>query len=216
MPDKREGLKAGKYDAGEAALNMKLVASMRQPEGMFDPNGAGGLNFANSDLAFGMNGRIVLQGNFHGLMFYNIEDPSKASLQSIVPCPGGQGDTSIYGHLAFMSVEGYGRLDCGVGRPAGSTPPTPAAGAAPPAAGARAAGAAAAPPDPDRMYGVRIFDITDPRAAETGGGRADLPRLAHAFDRHGSEGQGQHLHLRVRHLGHSLGRREGGLRLRSE
>ena len=27
MPDKREGLKAGKYNAGEAALNMKLVAS---------------------------------------------------------------------------------------------------------------------------------------------------------------------------------------------
>ena len=48
---------------------------------MFDPNGAGGLNFANSDLAFGMNGRLVLQGNFHGLMFYNIEDPS----QSVAP-----------------------------------------------------------------------------------------------------------------------------------
>jgi hypothetical protein len=178
MPYKREGLKAGKYDAGEAALNMKLVASMRQPEGMFDPNGAGGLNFANSDLAFGLNGRVVLQGNFHGLMFYNIEDPSKASLQSIVTCPGGQGDTSIYGHLAFMSVESYGRLDCGSqpapGRGAGAPPApaaTPAAAATPPARGANVpfnatpgAGRGAAPADPDRMYGVRIFDITDPRA----------------------------------------------------
>src|SRR6186713_3706044 len=90
MPDPREGLKAGKYDAGEAALNMKLVASMKQPDGMLDPNGGGGLTFANSDLAFGMNGRIVLQGNFHGLMFYNIEDPTKPSLQSVVVCPGGQ------------------------------------------------------------------------------------------------------------------------------
>ena len=76
MPDPREGLKPGKYDAGEAALNMKLVKNMRQPEGMFDPNPAGGrgLDYANSDLAFGQNGRLALQGNFHGLIFYNIED----------------------------------------------------------------------------------------------------------------------------------------------
>ena len=180
MPDKREGLKAGKYDAGEAALNMKLVASMRQPDGMFDPNAtnARSLDYANSDLAFGMNGRLALQGNFHGLMFYNIEDPTKTSLQSIVSCPGGQGDVSIWGHLAFMSVESYGRLDCGSATPnrgggagappvAGATPPAGGAGN-PPAAGAaggRAAGGGrgTAPADPDRMYGVRIFDISDPR-----------------------------------------------------
>jgi hypothetical protein len=160
MPDKREGLKAGKYDAGEAAMNMKLVTTMKQPDGMVDPNGGGGLNYANSDLAFGLNGRIVLQGNFHGLMFYNIEDPSKASLQSIVTCPGGQGDTSIYGHLAFMSVESYGRLDCGSDGPP-QRPAPPAAGATPAAPGA---GRGAAPADPNRMFGVRIFDISDPRA----------------------------------------------------
>jgi hypothetical protein len=168
MPDPREGLKAGKYDAGEAALNMKLVTSMRQPEGMFDPNStnARSLDYANSDLAFGMNGRLALQGNFHGLIFYNIEDAAKTSLQTIVACPGGQGDVSIWGTLAFMSVEGYGRLDCGAepapntGRGAGAAP---AAGATPPAAGAPAAGRGAAPPDPNRMYGVRIFDISDPR-----------------------------------------------------
>jgi hypothetical protein len=102
----------------------------------------------------------VLQGNFHGLMFYNIEDPTKPSLQSVVVCPGGQGDTSIYGHLGFMSVEGYGRIDCGAQGP--PPRPTPAAGAAPAApAGGRGG---SAPPDPAKMYGVRIFDITDPRA----------------------------------------------------
>ena len=181
MPDPREGLKAGRYDAGEAALNMKLVATMRQPEGMYDPNptNARSLTYANSDLAFGLNGRMALQGNFNGLIFYNIEDPTRTSVQTIVPCPGGQGDVSIWGNLAFMSVESYGRLDCaqppptaggrggGGGRGAGASPsPTPsgtpaaAAAAAPVAAGG---GRGAAPPDPDRMYGVRIFDISDPR-----------------------------------------------------
>ena len=174
MPDPREGLKPGKYDAGEAALNMKLVTTLRQPDGMFDPNSTNGrsLEYANSDLAFGMNGRLALQGNFHGLIFYNIEDPAKTSLQTIVSCPGGQGDVSIWGNLAFMSVESYGRIDCGApapnaGRGRGAAAP-PAAGATPPAAGAATppapgAGRGAAPADPDRMFGVRIFDISDPR-----------------------------------------------------
>jgi hypothetical protein len=172
MPDPREGLKPGKYDAGEAALNMKLIVNMRQPEGMYDPNSTNGrsLEYANSDLAFGMNGRLALQGNFHGLIFYNIEDPAKTSLQTIVSCPGGQGDVSIWGNLAFMSVESYGRIDCGAQGPAGRGrgAAAPAAGATPPAGGAptppaAGAGRASAPPDPDRMFGVRIFDISDPR-----------------------------------------------------
>jgi len=152
MPDPREGLKPGKYDAGEAALNMKLVATMKQPEGMYDPNAtnARSLDYANSDLAFGMNGRLALQGNFHGMIFYNIEDPTKTTLQTIVSCPGGQGDVSVWGNLAFMSVEGYGRLDCAA-TPAPTTPPAPGGGRG------------AAPPDPNRMFGVRIFDISDPR-----------------------------------------------------
>ena len=174
MPDPREGLKSGRYDAGEAALNMKLVTTMRQPEGMFDPNStnARSLDYANSDLAFGLNGRLALQGNFHGLIFYSIEDPAKTALQTILSCPGGQGDVSIWGNLAFMSVESYGRLDCaappanaaGRGRGAGASPspsPSPAASATPQAAAG--AGRGAAPPDPNRMFGVRIFDITDPR-----------------------------------------------------
>ena len=176
MPDPREGLKPGKYDAGEAALNLKLVKAMRQPDGMFDPNAANprSLDYANSDLAFGMNGRLALQGNFHGLIFYNIEDPAKTSLSTIVACPGGQGDVSIWGNLAFMSVESYGRIDCGAGgppnrgrgagAPAAAGAPPPAGGAAtPPAPPAAGGGRGTAPPDPDRMFGVRIFDISDPR-----------------------------------------------------
>ena len=186
MPDKREGLTPGKYDAGQVAMNLKLVSSMRQPDGMYDPNATGrSLDYANSDLAFGMNGRLALQGNFHGLIFYNVEDPARVKLETIVACPGGQGDVSIWGHLAFMSVEGYGRLDCGSATPAGRGGgavrrlrqqvrrlrpqrqrlpqqaqrirrhrPRPDAGLA--------ADAARLPPIPDRMYGVRIFDITDP------------------------------------------------------
>ena len=161
MPDKREGLTPGRYDAGQAAMNMKLVSSMKQPDGMFDPNATGrSLDYANSDLAFGLNGNLVLQGNFHGLIFYNVEDPARVKLETIVTCPGGQGDVSIWGHLAFMSVESYGRIDCGSGRPAPPTPPP--AGAANAAPGGRGGGRGTAPPDPDRMFGVRIFDITDP------------------------------------------------------
>ena len=63
--------------------------------------------------------------------------------------PRRAGRRLIWGHLAFMSVEGYGRLDCA---PAprrrgarGATPP--AAGATPPAAGAATPPAPAAAPD---------------------------------------------------------------------
>jgi hypothetical protein len=163
MPDKREGLTPGKYDAGQAAMNLKLVSSMHQPEGMYDPNATGrSLDYANSDLAFGQNGNLVLQGNFHGLIFYNVEDPARVKLETIVACPGGQGDVSIWGHLAFMSVESYGRLDCGPGRPAPATPPAAGAANAAPAGRGAGGGRGTAPADPDRMFGVRIFDITDP------------------------------------------------------
>ncbi|HWG36174.1 MAG TPA: hypothetical protein VN690_00505 [Terriglobales bacterium] len=155
-PDPREGLKPGKYDAGEAIENMALVESLHQPEGMFDPSASPrSLDYANSDLAFGKNGKLAIQGNFHGLIFYDISDPAHTKLETILSCPGGQGDISIWGNLAFMSVETDGRIDCS------SPPPRPA-----PAA--RGAGAAARgprqppPPDPNRARGVRIFDITNP------------------------------------------------------
>jgi hypothetical protein len=64
---------------------------------------------------------------------------------------------SIWGNLAFMSVESYGRIDCGAGGP-----PARGTGAAP-APPAPGAGRGSAPADPNRMFGVRIFDISDPR-----------------------------------------------------
>ncbi|HEX5215850.1 MAG TPA: hypothetical protein VFV98_10330 [Vicinamibacterales bacterium] len=110
--DPRVGLKPGFTDAGQAAKNMALVASMPKPPGFDDPGGTGGLNFANSDMAF--KGPHLFIGNFAGFTFYNIEDPRKPQLTVSVPCPGGQGDLSVYGNLLFMSVEQTrGRIDCG-------------------------------------------------------------------------------------------------------
>jgi hypothetical protein len=151
-PDPRVGLKAGMNDAGIAAKNMELVSHIDKPEGFRDPDGSKGLTYANSDLAFQKN--MVIQGNFYGLNFFDIEDPRKPVVSTSVPCQGGQGDVSVYGHLLFMSVESTsGRIDCG---PAPAPPPPNAAGAAAPA-GRGAANA----PDPERFRGVRIFDITD-------------------------------------------------------
>jgi hypothetical protein len=160
--DPRVGLKAGLRDAGTAARNMQLVASLPKPPGFFDPKAPAGpptpperdpnlppepppdpagppppnlLGFANSDLAFSANHAVM--GNYHGFNFYDVENPGKPRLASSVVCPGGQGDVSIYGHLLFMSVEQVrGRLDCGT----------------------------QGVPDKvstERFRGIRIFDITD-------------------------------------------------------
>src|SRR5207249_9351543 len=40
--DPRVGLKAGLRDAGQAARNLELVASVTKPEGFFDPKAPGG------------------------------------------------------------------------------------------------------------------------------------------------------------------------------
>jgi hypothetical protein len=152
--DPRVGLKAGMYDAGEAALGLERMASLPKPPG-FTPAPSPGpqsiasaLAYANSDMAF--EGTHLFLGNFYGINFYDISHPEKISLITSLVCPGGQGDVSVYGHLLFMSVEmANGRLDCGVqGFP---TPPPPPPGT-PPALPAAS---------PDRFRGVRIFDISD-------------------------------------------------------
>src|SRR5512134_1047393 len=48
--DPRVGLKPGLEDAGVAAQGLELVGHLPKPEAFQDPTG--GLNFANSDLAF--------------------------------------------------------------------------------------------------------------------------------------------------------------------
>ena len=232
MPDKREGLTPGKYDAGQVAMNLKLVSSMRQPEGMYDPNATGrSLDYANSDLAFGLNGRLALQGNFHGLIFYDVEDPAKVKLQTIVACPGGQGDVSIWGHLAFMSVEGYGRSglrtgDAGVDAAARHAsgrrrrrPPQQAQRISrhrPPAGRGAGGGRGAAPADPDRMYGVRIFDITDPLKPRQVAG-VQTCRGSHTHSIVTDPNDKDNIYIYVSGTsGDSLARGEGGLRRRSE
>jgi hypothetical protein len=133
--DPRVGLAPGATTAAEAALHMELVAHLPKPEAFRNPEGAGGLDFANSDLAF--QGDTLFLGNFHGFNFYDIEDPRRATLRVSVPCPGGQGDLSVHGDLLFMSVEQTrGRVDCGTE-------------------------GVADPVSAERFRGVRIFDISD-------------------------------------------------------
>src|ERR1700730_16650922 len=123
--DPRVGLKAGLYDAGEAAFGMEKLASIPKPPGFapdnFIPNGAPQeppeppapgqparppsvqYGSTNSDLAF--SGNHVFVGNYNGINFYDIDNPAQVKLRASLICPGGQGDVSVYGHLLFMSAE---------------------------------------------------------------------------------------------------------------
>ncbi|MGV3710188.1 MAG: LVIVD repeat-containing protein [Gemmatimonas sp.] len=131
--DPRSKLKAGRFDAGVAAENMKLVSNVKKPA-QFDT--VRGLTFVNSDMAFG--GKYVYQANFAGFQIWDISEPAKPVLQSVVQCITSQGDPSIWGNLLFISAEGAGnRNDCGDG---GVQDPK------------------------DHMAGVRIFDVSNPKA----------------------------------------------------
>jgi hypothetical protein len=192
--DPRIGLKPGLYDAGTAAMGLKLLTTQPKPPGFapnlesikaYDaapavPEGPPGpppprkpgdpapvradYGGTNSDLAFA--GKHLFVGNYYGINMYDISDPAKLKLVTSLVCPGGQGDVSVYGHLLFMSVEATnGRLDCGtqgIPLPAGyvppvMAPPAPTAPGQPPAPRQRPP----TPASPDRMLGVRIFDISD-------------------------------------------------------
>ncbi|MBX7060855.1 MAG: hypothetical protein K1X52_04295 [Pyrinomonadaceae bacterium] len=171
--DPRAHLKPGVFDAGEAAFGMKHLLLLKKPSAFdvgTDPNSPmvakaltslgipadakipealkmsfAPLAFANSDIAF--QGNYLFLGNFYGVNIYNIADPAKAELVTSMPCPGGQGDVSVFKNLLFMSVEmPNGRLDCGEqGFPPPTTPGLPAA-------------------NKERFRGVRIFDISDIKA----------------------------------------------------
>jgi hypothetical protein len=181
--DPRVGLKAGLYDAGEAASGMERLASLSKPPGFSPENnatassaGSAGpppvpgqpprlqLGSTNSDLAF--SGNHLFVGNYNGVNFYDVDNPKQIKLRTSLLCPGGQGDVSVYGHLLFMSAEAVnGRIDCGaqgVPLPAGYVPP-PVPTPAPVAAGAEPPRVPRPPPpaSPDRFRGVRIFDISD-------------------------------------------------------
>jgi hypothetical protein len=124
------GSAAPDEDAPEPAGRPGGAAAGRSPA-----QRGGGLNFANSDLAFAKGHLFV--GNFHGFNTYDIEKSDKLKLVSSIACPGGQGDVSIHGNLLVMSVEQTrGRIDCGL-------------------EGVQDRVSKA------RFRGVRIFDITD-------------------------------------------------------
>ncbi|MHB1170387.1 MAG: LVIVD repeat-containing protein [Longimicrobiales bacterium] len=132
--DPRVGLRAGTGNTAEMSLeNMRLVSWTPKAEA-FDSTR--GLAFVNSDLAF--SGDVLYQGNFSGFSTWDISNPAKPTLLSVVPCATDQGDPSIWGNLLFVSAESpRSRIDCGMqGVENGA----------------------------DRMRGVRIFDVSNPRA----------------------------------------------------
>jgi uncharacterized protein (DUF305 family) len=162
VPDPRANLKAGFRDAGEASLNVELVATLPKPAGFFDPENPMGLppakldkegketikdgktvrssrrpllSFSNTDMAF--SGDKLVVGNYHGFNAYQLKANGTPELISSVVCPGGQGDVSIVGDLLIMSVQDTrARLDCGLG---GVTEKISA----------------------ERFRGIRIFDVSD-------------------------------------------------------
>ncbi len=131
--DPRSNLKPGRFDAGEAASGMRLVSFSRKPP-QFDT--ARGLTFINSDVVFGTH--YAYQGNFAGFTIWDISDPAKPVIASVMECITSQGDPKIVGNLLFISAEGAGnRTDCSKG---GVQDPK------------------------DHFAGVRIFDVSNPHA----------------------------------------------------
>ncbi|MXZ17451.1 MAG: hypothetical protein F4069_06135 [Rhodothermaceae bacterium] len=93
------------------------------------------IGVTNSDLAF--KGNYVFQGNYNGIQIWDVSDPSTPVLAKEYVCPASQSDVSVYENLLFVSGEGLGgRLDCGEQGVEESV-------------------------SPDRLRGIRIFDITD-------------------------------------------------------
>ncbi len=102
-PDPRVGLKPGRYDAGQAQWNMRLVSNnpSRSP---FDTS-------TNSDLAFYKN--YAIQGSYDGYQVWDISNPGHPTLKTSYFCPASQSDVSVFRNLLFVSGEGTsGRLDC--------------------------------------------------------------------------------------------------------
>jgi hypothetical protein len=103
-PDPRIGLRAGRFDAAEAAWNLRVV-SKTPPSEKF-------LEGINSDLTF--TGNYVIQGNFNGFQVWDISTPSKPTLETSYFCPASQSDVSVYKNLLIVSAEApSARLDCG-------------------------------------------------------------------------------------------------------
>lgn len=133
--DARVGLRAGWWDAAQAAWNMRLVSTSRPPA-EFIPAEPGDFDYMNSDVAF--KGNYLIQGNFQGFSVWDITDPFHPRLVHAERCPEQQNDVSVYKNLLFLSGESQnGRVDCG-------------------------AQGVQEPVSPQRFRGVRVIDIGDP------------------------------------------------------
>src|SRR5690606_15519954 len=130
--DPRVGLAPGLFDAGEALWNLTKLSSTPPAEAF--------VGVTNSDLA--SLGDYVIQGNYNGIMVWDVSNPRAPELVTEYLCPASQSDVSVYEHLLFVSGEGLGgRLDCGTQ-------------------------GVQAQVSPDRLRGIRIFDISDIRHPE--------------------------------------------------
>jgi len=133
--DARAGLSPGFEDAGQAIMNMELVATLPKPPGFFDPENPAGLPLAKpkedsdeskevdeqsvddtewgerspllsfSNTDMAFAGNKMVTGSYHGFNVYELQDDGIPELFSSIVCPGGQGDVSIVGDLLIMSVE---------------------------------------------------------------------------------------------------------------
>ncbi|MBW3591243.1 MAG: formate dehydrogenase accessory sulfurtransferase FdhD, partial [Actinobacteria bacterium] len=84
---------AGLFDAEEAVWNLRVLSSKRPPEAF--------VGVTNSDLAF--TGKYAIQGNYNGIMIWDIANPSAPELVTEYVCPASQSDVSVYGDLLFVS-----------------------------------------------------------------------------------------------------------------
>jgi hypothetical protein len=103
-PDPRVGLKAGKYDAGTAIWNLRVVSQTHTSEKF--------TKSWNSDLTF--TSHYVIQGSFAGYQIWDVANPSRPTLATAYYCPESQSDVSVYKNLLIVSGEDVSaRLDCG-------------------------------------------------------------------------------------------------------
>lgn len=126
-PDPREGLEAGLFDAETAVWNLNVRSKTPPPKDF--------VGVTNSDLAF--KGKYAIQGNYNGILIWDISDLSNPELVKQYVCPASQSDVSVYNNLLFVSGEGLGgRLDCGTEGVDKTV-------------------------SKERLRGIRIFDISD-------------------------------------------------------
>jgi len=134
-PDPRVGLKAGWFNAGTAAWNLRLVSNTPPSSAFINKSTPGDRSLVNSDLAF--TGQYAIQGNYSGYQVWDISNPSRVTLHSAYVCPGSQSDVSVFKNLAFVSGEATsGRVDCGLQGVPDSV-------------------------SKERLRGIRIFEISD-------------------------------------------------------